>query len=248
MENNGFERFSKAWKKSGLAGFSKKLVSEKDIKEFKMKKSKDFSRGLNNSIIFDFVHKSLLIAAMLLLIWFYRADVSLVVIFIGLIGISIFQLFKENGIKNEFQTIDDYTKELSTTITQKLNFYRAHFPILRVMLAFTNALLVWVGSLFYFYSKYGYYRVDDIIDILVNVGMIGLAFGISYFALTYQYRFNILELEENLADLDDEVVAAIHIETQKRRKKRFLIGLTILTTIGLLLFIYLVVMYMKQVA
>ena len=95
METNGFEEFSKAWKKSDLAGFSNKHYSENDIKSFKMKKSRDFSRGLINSIVFDFVHKSILIAAMVLLTWFYRTDILLITAFVGLTGFSIFLLFQQ---------------------------------------------------------------------------------------------------------------------------------------------------------
>lgn len=239
MENNGFERFSKAWKKSGEADSTKKMYSEEDVKLFKMKKSKDFSRALNNSIVLDLAFKTIVIAGMLLLIWFYRTDVILVSTLVILIVLSVFILIHENGIMQEFQKTDDYSRELSATIQQKLRFYKNHFPPLRWMLALTNALLVWVGSLYYFYFKYGYYRVEDFVDVLVNLLMVGIAFAISYFSTNYQYKFNMLELEENLADLDDEASVAIHIETQKRRKYRMIVRFAILAALGLLLFIYL---------
>jgi hypothetical protein len=243
MENNGFERFSKAWKKSGLAGSTRKLYVEEDIKLFKMNKSKDFSRALSNSIVFDLVFKTIVIAGMLLLIWFYRTDLILVSTFVALIALSVFLLIHENGIKQEFQKTDDYSRELSVTIQQKLSFYKNHFPSLRWMLALTNALLVWVGSLYYFYFKYGYYRVEDFVDVLVNLVMVGIAFAISYYSMNFQYKFNMLELEENLADLDDEASAAIHIATQKRRKHRMIVRFAILAALGLLLFIYLFFVY-----
>jgi hypothetical protein len=248
MEHNGFEEYSKAWKKSGLAGFSKKQYSENEINAFKMKKSQDFSQGLVNSITFDFVHKSILMAAMLLLTWFYRDNLLLVIAFVALTGFSIFLLIRENGIKNQFLKIDHYTNELSKSIREKLSFYEAHFPSLKVMMAFTNALLVWVGSLFYFYLKYRYYRIDDIVDLLVNLVMVGLSFAISYYALSYQYRFNVIEMEENIADLEDEHAVSIHIHRQKRRKRQLIVGLAILIAAGLILFLYLLMNYMKQPA
>lgn len=243
MENNGFERFSKAWKKSGLAGSTRKLYVEEDIKLFKMNKSKDFSRALNNSIVFDLAFKTIVIAGMLLLIWFYRTDLILVSTFVILIAFLVFLLIREHGIKQEFRKTDDYSLELSATIQRKLSFYKYRFPSLRWMLALTNALLVWVGSLYYFYFKYGYYRVEDFVDILVNMLMVGIAFAITYCTATYQYRFNMHELEENLADLDDEASAAIHIENQKKRKQRMIIRFVILAALGLLLFIYLFFVY-----
>jgi ABC-type multidrug transport system fused ATPase/permease subunit len=246
MENNGFERFSKAWKKSGRTGSTEKFYAEEDIKAFKMKKSKDFSQALNRSLVFDFIQKTILIAAMLLLVWFYRTDMILIIAITGIIGLSVYLLFREGNIKREYQKIDDYSRELSTTIKEKISFFRTHFPSLQWMLAFTNALLVWVGSLFYFYAKYGRYRIDDVADIVVNLLMLCLAFAISFVAYRYQYKFNLNELEENLADLDDEAMAALHIQIQKRRKKRLTIGLIILIIGGLLLLAFLVINFMSQ--
>lgn len=245
MENNGFERFSKAWKKSGIAGSTEKKYTVEDIKKFKMKTSKDFSQTLNKSIIFDFAFKSILIVAMLLLVWFYWANTVLVSAILTIIGLSSYLLYRESHIRKEFQKIEDYSRELSATIKEKVKFYRSNSTSIQWMLAFTNAVLVWVGSLFYFYSKYGYYRVEDFTDLIVNLLMVGLAFGISYAAYHYQYRFNVQELEENLADLDDESLAAIHIQSQTRRRKRLTTGLIILTLVGLLLLIYLVINFIQ---
>jgi divalent metal cation (Fe/Co/Zn/Cd) transporter len=244
MENNGFERFSKAWKKSGTAGSTEKLYAEEDIKKFKMKKSKDFSQTLYKSILMDVAFKSVLIVAMLLLVWFYWTNTLLVGAILTIIGLSSYLLYRESLIRNQFQKIEDYTRELSTTIKEKVQFYRSNSKSLLLMLAFTNGLLVWVGSLFYFHTKYGYYRIDDFIDLVVNLLMVILAFAISYAAYNFQFRFNVHELEENLADLDDDSMAAIHVQNQKRRRKRLRAGLIILSLVGLLVLIYLVISYM----
>lgn len=247
MENNEFDRFSSAWKKSASADSQHKIYHEKDINTFKMKSSTDFSRTLNNSIIFDIIHKSILILAMLLLLWFFRTDLFIVLAIILLTCLSIFLIFQERSIKLEFRKIDDYTKDVSTTISEKIRFFRSHSMSLQWMMAFTNGLLVWVGSLFYFYSKYGYYRIDDLADVIVNLLMVSLAIGISFYSYNYQNRFNLLELEENLADLDDEGAAAIHMQNQTRRKRRMKIVLILLSIVGLLSLLYLVIIYLLQV-
>ena len=89
------------------------------------------------------------------------------------------------------------------------------------MLAFTNALLVWVGSLFYYYSKYGYYRVEDIVDLFVTVVLLSAAFGISYFALSAQFKVEVLDLQSSLDSLDDPEASNISILEQVKKKKRF---------------------------
>ena len=246
MENNGFERFANAWKKSTIADSTEKVYAEEDIKKFKMKSSKNFSRTLNNALNFDLVHKSILVLGMVLLIWFYRSDLTLVMTIAGLIGISILLMIRQGEIQKKLKETDNYSKELSNVISEKIKFYKSYFPSIQWMMAFTNGLLVWVGSMFYFYSKYGYYRIDDAVDILVNVLMVSFAVGISYLSYRFQYKFNLTELEENLVTLDDKQAATMQIQNQRARKRRFKIALIILSTVGLLLFLYLLLTYMKQ--
>lgn len=241
MENNGFERFSKAWKKSGEADSTKKLYSVEDVKLFKMKKSKDFSRVLNNSIIFDFVQKAILIVAMLFLIWFYRIETGLIIAFIGLIVLSGYLIYSELIIKRKLDHINEYDLKLSEVIGRKVQFFRQYFPTLRWMLAFTNALLVWVGSLFYFYSRYGFYRIEDIIDIAVAVMMVVFAFGGSFLIYSVQFRFNVKELEQSLNILQEDATASEALLALKKKSIRMTIAKILAFVIGLALFVYLLV-------
>lgn len=246
MENKGFERFSKAWKKSEQADSTKKLYSVEDVKLFKMKKSKDFSRTLNNSIIFDFVQKAILMAAMLVLIWFYRIETGLIIAFIGLIGLSSYLIYSELIIKRKLDQINEYDLKLSEVIGRKIQFFRQYFPNLRWMLAFTNALLVWVGSLFYFYSRYGFYRLEDIIDITVAVLMVVFAFGGSFLIYTFQFRFNVKELEQSLNILHEDASASETLLALKKKSIRMTIAKIIAFMVGLGLFVYLLASYMSR--
>ena len=238
MENNRFDRFSDLWKKDDKASASQKMYSEDDINTFKMNKSKDFSKALNTSIVFDFVFKGLLVLAMLLLIWFYRTNTPIISILVLLIGGSIYLLMKEYSIRKEFKLIDDLSTELSKVLKSKIRFYNTSFPTLKWMLASSNALFVWVGSAFYFYSKYGYYKIEDIADVIVTVIMLTLAFGISYFAMTFQYKFYIHELKECLTQLNDEQTASMTIKKQVWRKWVFIIAAVLAIIAGVLMFVY----------
>ena len=110
------------------------------------------------------------------------------------------------------------------------------------MLASTNALFVWVGSMFYFYSKYGYYKMEDIGDIIVSAIMLTLAFGISYFAMTFQYKYYIHELKECLTQLSDEQTASMTIKKQLWRKRVFIIAAVLAIIVGVLVFAYVLMM------
>lgn len=242
MENNRFDRFSDLWKKGNKTAASQKMYSEDDINTFKMNKSKDFSKALNTSIVFDFVFKGLLVLAMLLLIWFYSTNTTIIVILVFLIGTSIYLLMKEYFIRKEFKLIDDLSTELSKVLKSKIRFYNTSYPTLKWMLASTNALFVWVGSAFYFYSKYGYYKIEGIADVIVTVIMLILAFGISYFAMTFQYKFYIHELKECLTQLSDEQTASMTIKKQLWKKWVFILVAILAIMAGVLMLGYILTM------
>ena len=143
--------------------------------------------------------------------------------------------------RKQFIGLDNYSRDLQTVIKEKVNFYKHSFPKVKWMVAFTNAFFVWIGSLFYYYSKYGYYRIDSIVDFLVSAAMISLAFAISYAVLSFQFKYYIVELEEYLNSLDDEEAERMVVLNQIRRKKLFTIGVIIALVIGLALFIFLIV-------
>ncbi len=198
----------------------------------------DFSRALNKTIWFDFALKGLLLIGMLILAWFYHANPPIILALVLLIGISFYLIAKENQLRLEFGTIDDLSEELSTVLNEKIKFYTASFPKLKWMIAFSNALFVWIGSMFYYYSKYGYYKIEDIVDVIVLTVMMSLAFAISYYTMTFQYKYYINELKECLSHLSDEQSAAMTIKRQLWRK-RVIMFIAILTiVVGVLLFVY----------
>ena len=108
MENNGFNRISEVWKKADTSGFSQKKYSKEDINKIKMKKSLDFSKSINNAIVFDNVLKGILLVGMLLLTWFYRTSPLVLVIIACLIAISIYSVYKEFVIRKEMLKIGIY--------------------------------------------------------------------------------------------------------------------------------------------
>jgi len=243
MENNGFDRFSEAWIKRTSTGDSQKIYSENDIKNIKMKTSKSFSKSVKTSIVFDLVFKGLLIVGMILLAWFYRTNPVVLIAIVLLIGLSALFIKKENGIQKSLHKIDDYSKEVSEVIKMKLAFYKQSFTPLKLMMAYTNALFVWVGSMFYFYLKYGYYKMEDFGDLFVTTLMVMLAFSISYFALTWQIKNGVMELEESLNDLNEEQADLLHMQLHRKRKQK--IVMAVMAAIGIFLLSVLLIIYFR---
>jgi len=241
MKNNEFKHISDLWKKAEKNGGSHKVYSEKDINEFKMKKSIDFSKALQKSILFDIAFKGLLIIAVVTLFSLFQSNVTMIIALIIVTGISGLFMYYENLVRKQFIDLDDYSRDLQTVLKEKVNFYNQSFPKVKWMVAFTNAFFVWIGSLFYYFSKYGYYRIESLADVIVSAIMILLAFGISYVALTFQYKYYIKELKECLFNLDDEQTAVMVIANQQRRKILFTIGAILAVLVGLALLIFLIV-------
>ena len=59
MENNGFEKYAKAWNKADPNAGSQKVYTKKEIKNIKMKTSQDFSESIHRSIVFDYAYKGI---------------------------------------------------------------------------------------------------------------------------------------------------------------------------------------------
>lgn len=243
METNGFEKYAKAWNKADLSAGSQMVYSEEQIKKIKMKTSKDFSRSINNSIVFDYVFKGILILGMILLAWFYKTNPAVLIAIFSLIGLSALFIYMEINIKKGLRTIDDYSKEVSEVIKMKLSFYKQRITPLKLMMAYTNALFVWVGSMFYFYSKYGYYKMEDFGDLFVTILIVTLAFSISYFAFTWQVKTNVMELEESLSGLDEQQADVLHMQLERKRKQKM--AMAIIAAIGIFLLSVLLIIYFR---
>lgn len=243
METNGFEKYAKAWNKADLSAGSQMVYSEEQIKKIKMKTSKDFSRSINNSIVFDYVFKGILILGMILLAWFYKTNPAVLIAIFSLIGLSALFIYMEINIKKGLRTIDDYSKEVSEVIKMKLSFYKQRITPLKLMMAYTNALFVWVGSMFYFYSKYGYYKMEDFGDLFVTILIVTLAFSISYFAFTWQVKTNVMELQESLSGLDEQQADVLHMQLERKRKQKM--AMAIIAAIGIFLLSVLLIIYFR---
>ena len=244
MKNNELNHIAEIWKKGGEPAQNQKVYSKEEIRKIKMKNSSDFSKSIHHSIVFDFIQKGILILGMILLSWYFRADYHTLFILGILISFTALFVFSEQRIKNRLKTIDQYGKEIREVIKAKLHFYKVHFTPLKLMLAYTNALLVWVGSMFYFYSKYGRYKMDDTTDLLVNVTLLALAFGISYLGLSWQLKNNVIELEESLSEIDEQGAKVLQEQLRRKRRNRMIMIFT--SAIGLVIFVALVIKYLSQ--
>jgi len=236
MENNEFDRYSELWKKGENTAYSRVEYSKESITKLKMKKSMDITKSIHRSISFDLVFKSVLILAMILLAMIFKTDTNMNLGLFGVAGILGILIYHEKLTRNQIQVLDDYTREVKSVLAEKLRFYRNDFVRLSWMLAISNGVFVWVGSLFYYYSKYGVYKLISPIDVMVSAIMILMAFSISYFAMKWQFKYVIHELEDSLASIDDDGVFLKMAENHKRKRIVRTIFAIFAVIVGLLVF------------
>lgn len=196
----------------------------------------DLTKSIQRSISFDLVFKSILILAMILLALIFNTGTHMNLGLLGVAGILGILIYHEKLTKNQIHELEDYSKEIKSVLTEKLHFYRHDFMRLSWMLAISSGVFVWVGSLFYYYSKYGQYNISSYIDFLVSAIMIILAFGISYITMRWQLYYYIHEIEENLVSIDDDESFMKIVEKHRINRIFITIIAVTLVVIGLLLF------------
>jgi hypothetical protein len=103
-----------------------------------------------------------------------------------------------------------------------------------------------VGRLFYFYFRYGFYRLEDFIDITAAVLTLVFAFGGSFLIYTFQFRFNVKQLEQSLNILQEDASASQTLLALKKKSIRMTIAKIIAFMVGLALFVCLLVSYMAR--
>ena len=108
MENNEFQHISDLWKKAAQGSTSRKVYSEKDINEFKMKKSIDLTRSLNKSLLFDVSLKGILVVAALLFVLMFEANAMMITTLIILSGVTLLLMYSENMARKQFIRLGEH--------------------------------------------------------------------------------------------------------------------------------------------
>lgn len=242
MDSNEFKKYAAAWKNGNALQQSFKYTVE-EIEQFKSKSAKDFISDLNRSILFDMILKGLLVIGILLLTGLFQ-KYNLFTILLAVLGVGTsIMIANEFKIRKNLRKPEYFTAQINETLSKSIDFFHTKFPKLLIMIACSYALLVWVGSLFYAYIAYGKYKTQTTTDVFVTFLMITIAFSVSYFAHSFQYKEQIQTIEENLAMIDDIQENSHKIEKQLKRRRLLKFLMFLALALGVIVFAFLILLH-----
>lgn len=236
MKSIDLENFKAAWKKE--RSFDDQRLSEEDIQRFLSKKSKDISQLFKMGLVIDIFLKILIGVSFLGIIFLFRDNLDMIIfafaIILGLIWATRYQWSMIRKIPRS----DTPDPVIRTSLEKKIRFYHQKYFTSLYVGAFSNALLILSGMLYYFYFKYGEIRPFQWDDYLVFSLVLIIGFGLGATVQIAQYRFQIRQLESCLQEIDEEAMTALTIREQRNKKRRMVLAFVLALICGLLILGY----------
>jgi hypothetical protein len=235
MEEINLEKYKSAWK-SEKSFFEEKL-SGHQIEKFMQKASKNLSGLFKKSLIMDMIIKTLLILSFGVLMVLYSEQnlillLQSVFILLTILGIMVqIKTFKKiPDVKNAGQNI-------RTLLYSYIDFYAGKFTPALIISSFSSPLFFISGSFYYSYFKYGTIPPFQYDDYLVFGIFIVIGFLLSAFVQRRNFNFHLRQLEDSLAEIEQETINESKLKYYKKRNKQNLILYSIILVLGLLLLV-----------
>ena len=231
------------WKEaSGSPSVNFEMNKEK-IHKYRKDASDRISKNLKKGFIFDIVLKSVISLAAITLLIISCVDGSLFdqssssIFVMSFISMFLLSAMIVSAILSG-KKFNDIPKDLPVleSLNSKLIFLKTTYRKFIFGSALTAPMFVFTANSYYFYHKYGEMRFDDPVILI----FIFISFIIAYFAQIPFYNIQKRELEEAIADFDEE--KAEEIEKAKIKQKRnyfmwMIVGIALLVTLLLLFFL-----------
>lgn len=234
------DEFKEVWKASSAqdAGFTP--LSEKEISIYLKGRSHSVGRLFRNGLLIDIILKTCLGAALLYLALVVPTPADMqrtAFVILGFVlvlgGLQVHYLLSMPGFVAG-------RKNMRESLMSIIDYYETRHRTVLFIAAGTNPLLLLTGMLFYFFYTYGGIRPLDTTDFTVLSLFLLAGYVLGVLVPMFQYRFQIHQLRECLADLDESAVGSRRLQQQKRQRIRWFVAAIIALLAGLLLFILLV--------
>lgn len=209
-----------------------------DLAAFKKKKSNSIFKGLKSNLWLNYglnITYSLAIIVLLIVTWgMINISLVLMVILLSsmlLVFYDIFMLKRINEIEFDEQTTIDKLIKLKY-------FFQVNFSVYRIVSALVSPILVILGMFYYKFYKYGTIEFVDMEDLIVFMIFVLLAYIIGIVGNVLGTKTIRIDMQDiiNMEDESDAQVYSI-IEENKKRKKLVLIFSLVAVTLGVLLFL-----------
>ncbi|MCB0665994.1 MAG: hypothetical protein KDC80_09245 [Saprospiraceae bacterium] len=237
MEDINLEKYRQAWRDEGR--FEEPFLTEDEVQKFIGTESKDITSRYRRSISFDMMLKVVLALGFAILALLIPNQI-IKIVNVTLLVISCVMIIWEWKIyESYFMTMHNVGQTLSV-IKKHLELHRIYFRSVFII-AFSAPLFFISGSTFYLYMKYGSLpdlRADDFI--VFSAGVV-LSFVLSAFSQARQATSQVREWEACLVELqeDNPITSLAAIGDYRKRQLRKLIIISILSLVGMAVFLYL---------
>ena len=237
MENLDLNKYQLAWKNE--KSFRAEKLSEIEIHNF-MKSASKIVGQYKRSLIFDIVFKGLLLISFIVLIFLLENQSIATLTNSFFIFIATFGIIWQTKVYKRVDKISVVNAHLKRLLRAYIDFYNGQYVKSIFVSALSSTLFFLSGSLFYLYFKYGqipFFELDDFI--VLTVGII-LSYGVSAFAQIKQNKYQIMQLESCLIEIEENTMDASNIKKYKANRIKNLLTIGIALIIGVIIFLYLI--------
>ncbi len=239
MEDLELNKYRLAWKNE--KSFQAEKLSEIEIHNF-MKSASKIVRQYKSSLLFDIVFKGILLVSFLVLIFLLKNQLIAILTSSFFIFIAVFGVVWQTKVYKRVDQISVTKENLKGLLRAYIDFYnRQYFKSIFVS-ALSSTLFFLSGSLFYLHFKYEQiptFKIDDFI--VLTIGII-LSYGLSAFTQIKQNNYQIKQLESCLVEIEENTIDASSIKKYKTKRIRNIVTIGIALIIGVILFLYLVLL------
>ncbi len=234
------QNLKEVWKEaSGL--FAEKVeINKEKLSMHQKETSEKIFNDLRKGFIFDLILKSVITIAAIILLIISLVDGSILdqssssIFIMSFISMFLLSAMIVSAILSG-KKFNEIPKDLPVleSLSRKLTFLKTDYRKFIFGSALTAPMFVFTANSYYFYHKYGEMRFDDPVILI----FIFISFIIAYFAQIPAYNLQKKELEEAIADFDED--KAKEIEKAKIKQKRnyviwMIIGIVLLITLFIL--------------
>lgn len=192
----------------------------------------------------DFIVKSVGGVFILLNLFFYANNPTVMLINLVILGLLVFMLLAGISIYKQFNRLADPGKDAKQNLTSLLTFLKRHFTIPVIMYASTQVFVFIPGLLAYFFLAYGEVKYLTPLSYFVFSFLCLIGVVMSIIITLTQMKYHEKHIRICLSDLNDNALAMASENIQLRRKQDTLI--IILTGLGIILGFVVVMVLLKS--
>lgn len=233
MEDINLEEYKSAWK-TEQSFFEEKLSMDQIVKLMQLA-SKNISGLFRKSIWIDIIIKTLLIFSFGVLVVLYINQNLVLIINSVFILLTIFGIVVQIKTYKKIPSVKNSDQNIKTLLSSYIDFYSKIFAPSLVISSFSSSLFFISGAFYYFYYKYGTIRSFQYDDYLVFGTIVVISFLLSAFFQIKNFNFHMRQLENNLAEIEQETINKSKLKHYKKLNNRNLIFYSVILFIGLLL-------------